>query len=372
MDTNRQFFGDFFSTSRTSLGCVAGIHPNHFPTSVRSFVGKKLEEYAPATIGDGLAQMSILDHVFNLQVFNVDSLKIVNVFIGNLMQKIISLISDLFVRLGDQYSSLIPTHRTFSPSGKFPLSTPKLFFIIAEIFRIGYYAAFAINAKRLYANVNTYFLAGLRELFGRHIVAGKGDEPFTRRHTPDSDGLDIPFNRTGQKQFESTHVSDVEIPAFKLISGLFKGEGIITVPVLKTWKTSFFTGLYSAEKSFVCLVKAVKHVLKRLGVRCFDFRKIFLDKRQLPLLGIIGNRFLSLFVSINPLSKRGIVDITAYIKPVVTVGLCFPVYFRTKKECFSHFCFLMYSSIARRMSSATDNPVCSDSSFSRSICFSVR
>lgn len=106
MYTNSQTLRNFFSTSRTSLGCATGIHPNHFPTSVRSFVGKKLEEGAPATIRNGLAQMSVLDHALDLQVFNVYSLKILNVFIGYFVQKILSLINYFFVCSGNRILDL--------------------------------------------------------------------------------------------------------------------------------------------------------------------------------------------------------------------------------------------------------------------------
>lgn len=358
MDTDRQRFLDFFSTSRTSLGCATGIHPNHFPTSVRSFVGKKLEEYAPATIRNGFAQVSVLNHVFYLQVFNVDSLKIVNVFVGNLMQKIVSLISYFFVRLGDQHSRLVSSRRTFSPSGKFTLSATKLLLSINEIFRIRYLTAFTIDAKRLYANVDTHLFAGLRELLGGHIIAGEGNKPLAGRHTPNSDGLDISLNRTGEEQFEPTHVLDIEIPALKRISCLFEGEGVVAVSVLKAWESGFFSRFYSAKKSLVCLIKALKHVLKCLGADNLNFRKIFLDERQLFRLVVSGNRFSRSLVSINPLPKRGIVDIATDIKPVVAIGLCFPVYFRTIYECFFHSDILLILNVLlnhRQGSAATSD-----------------
>lgn len=361
MDTNRQRFLDFFSTGRTSLGCAAGIHPNHFPTSVFGFVRKKLEEYAPATIRDGLAQVSVLNHVFNLQVFNVDSLKIVNVFIGNLMQKIISLISDFFVRLGDRYPRLVSAHRTFFPSGKFPLSASKLLLGITEIFRIRYLTAFAIDAKRLYANINTHLFAGLWELFGRHIVTRKGNKPFASRHTPDSDGLDISLSRAGEEQFEPAHILDVQISTFERIACLFEGEGIVAIPVLKAGKTGFLPRFYPAEKSLVRLIKAFEHILKGLGISCLDFRKVFLDKSELFYLVVSRNRFSSSLISINPLPERRIVDIATDIKPMVAIGLGLPVYFRTKNEGFSHLDVLLFFDILlnhrQRCSAASDNAI---------------
>lgn len=361
MGTHRQRLWDFFATSRTSLGCAAGIHPKYFPTSVFCFVGKKLEEFAPTTIRDRFAQVSVLDHVLDLQVFNVDSLEIVNVFIGNLMQKIVSLISHFLMRLGDQYSRLVSAYRAFSPSGKFPLSTPKLFFTIAEIFRIRDLTAFTIYTKRFYSNVNTYLFAGLRELFSGYVVAGKGNKPFTRRHTSDSDGLNVSLNRAGEKELEPAHVFDVEISTFERISCLFKGEGIVAVSVLEAWKSCFFSDLYSTEKSLVCLIKALKHVLKCLGVGNLNFRKIFLNEGQLFRLVVSRDRFFSSLVSINPLPKRRIVDIATDIKPVIAITLCFPVYFRTIYEGFSHLDVLLVFDILlnhrQRRSAASDDAI---------------
>lgn len=372
MYTNRQIFRHSLTTTRTYLASSIRSYFNYFSTSVFSFVGKKIKEYTPTAIANGFAQMSVSYHVFNLQVFNIDHLKFYDILISNFVQKIFSLIGYLFMRFSNQDSCFVPAARTFLSSRKFSISAPKLFFRIDQVFRISYLAPFTIDTKRLYANIDTHSPAGLRKLFNRNIITGKGDKPFASRHTPNSDSFDIAFNRPGKEKFEPAHIPDIQIPTLKFISRLREGEGVVTVAVLKAWESCFFSRLYSAEKSFIGLIKTAKHIAQGLGIYYFDFRKVFLDRRQLVYLIIARKRFSSFFKSVNSLIKRGIVNITAYIKPAIAIGLGLLVYLCPIKKCFSHFCFFTYSSIARRMSSATDNPVCSDSSFSRLICASVK
>jgi len=97
MYTNRQRFLNLFAAHRANLTGVMRWNFNHCPIGAFRLIGQEIKEHTPRTIRDGLAQMSILNHTLNIQIFNVDILKFFNIMVGNLMQKIFTLINYLFI-----------------------------------------------------------------------------------------------------------------------------------------------------------------------------------------------------------------------------------------------------------------------------------
>jgi hypothetical protein len=57
----------------------------------------------------------------------------------------------------------------------------------------------------------------------------EGDEPLACCGRYDGDGLDLPFDGTGEKEFESSRIADGEIPAVELPPGLLKGNAVVAV-----------------------------------------------------------------------------------------------------------------------------------------------
>lgn len=173
MDTNRQGFLNFFSTSRTYLASSTGVNLNYFPISIFSFIGKKLKEHTPATIRYRLTQVSILNHVFYLQIFNIYRLKSIYILVRGFVEEIFSLISHFFVSPSNQYPCFIPTSRAFFSSRKLSIPASKLLFRINQVLRIYHLIAFAINTKRFNTYINSYFFISLRKLFDGNIIARK-------------------------------------------------------------------------------------------------------------------------------------------------------------------------------------------------------
>lgn len=136
MYTNSQILRNFFTTSRTTLTSTIWVYFNYFSPSIFSFEGKKIKKYSPATITNRFAQMPVFYHVLNFQVFDVYSLKILNIFIGYFVQKIFSLINYFFVCSGNQGSGLVSTLRTFFSPGKLSISASEQLFRFPKKLRI--------------------------------------------------------------------------------------------------------------------------------------------------------------------------------------------------------------------------------------------
>ncbi len=337
MSTDRQRFGDFLSAAGAYLTGVVRSNFNHCPTSFCRFVGQEIKEHAPARIRNAFGKVSVTHHALDIQVFHIDSLILPYVEVRCFVQKIFSLIADLFVRLGNQYAGLLSLVRAFLLPSKAALPTPQQLFRLYEISRWLNPITVRVNTERfephVYANFGSCF--GQHPL--RHVVGGKGDEPLAGSTPADSDSLDVSINRAGEEQLESADVFDVEVSALKYPSSLLESERIITVPAPKPGEPGLAVAwTYSLKKSFVRFVETLNHVLKALRANYLEFRERFFKFRQLSHLGNCGHGYPVLSVDADSLFEGKVVERPAEIKPLFAGGFSLVVYLCLIKIGLSH------------------------------------
>jgi len=100
VNTNTQILFNDFTTSRTSLCSVFGINLNQRSTSVFSFVREKIKELSPCCVIYMPVQnlKIVLDHLFRLKFFNINTPKLVNYFPAKFMLKIFTLVTNFFMQ----------------------------------------------------------------------------------------------------------------------------------------------------------------------------------------------------------------------------------------------------------------------------------
>lgn len=337
MDTNRQQFGNLLSTPGAYLTGVMGWNFNHCPTSFFRFVGQKVKEHAPSRIRYAFGKVSIFHHAFNIQIFYINSLVVLYIEVGCLMQKVLSLVADFLMRLGNQYASLVSMLRAFLLPGKTSLSSAKQLLRCPEVLRRLNLVTVRINTERFKAYINPDFVLSGWELPLRHVIAGKGHVPLASRIPANSDSLYVTFNGPGQKEFKLADVFDGEIAALKFPTSLFEREGVVAAISLKTREASFAVAKFNSLKE--CLkrfIESLKNFLKTLRSHSLEFRIGFLEVSELPHLLIYGYRNPILPVCTDPLVKGEIIENTAGLKPLVTVGFGLLVYPGLIQKGLSH------------------------------------
>jgi hypothetical protein len=355
MDTLRQGFLNDMSAPMASLGCIPGGHFVHSLISLYHFTREQIKEHTPGYIRDAFGKVSISNHALNIQIFDIDILKVFYIVVGGLMEKILSLIGYFLVCFGSQYSSVISISRAFLSTTQTPLLSSQELFGLSEKLRILYNNPIGIYKEALNANINTNFSICLRQLFGWHVIARERNIPITCRFSTDSYGFDSAFNRSAKVHLESTYILDIEIPSRELPASVFEREGIIPTLSLESWKAWLFTTLASSKESLKRSIEPFQYILKDLRAYSFKLRKFCFKGRELINLVIAGNGLLALIVNKSPLLKSKVVKTPAKLKPLISFSFSRLIYFRFVLVAFSH-CF-KYLSTARLINSATDKPV---------------
>src|SRR5262245_32612740 len=99
VETNRQVFGNNFTTAGTHLRCVAWVNECHTPTSVCSFVSGELHELTPGDIGNVAADDFVARdlHFLYVQFFKGNKLVFADQLARLLMCKVLAPIGRTFV-----------------------------------------------------------------------------------------------------------------------------------------------------------------------------------------------------------------------------------------------------------------------------------
>ena len=65
---------------------------------------------------------------------------------------------------------------------------------------------------------------------------------------PDGYSLNVPFNRSGQPEFESSYITYREILLIEFPTRLFESEGITAVSTSKAWEISYLVATLNPKK----------------------------------------------------------------------------------------------------------------------------
>ena len=137
MHTHRQGFWNPFPAARAILRGVAWINLYQRPTSLRSFVGRVLDELAPRRIVNALGQRMVLDHVGRLQVFKDQYLEALYKTMAQLVGKILAPVGDPRMDMLDYPIGFAPLRAAFREATGVALCLRQRLLVLAEEARVG-------------------------------------------------------------------------------------------------------------------------------------------------------------------------------------------------------------------------------------------
>ena len=338
MNTNRQRFWDSFTTPRANLTGVMGWNFNYLTSSTFRLLSQKPKEHAPRTIIYRLAQISVLNHTLNIQIFNIDSLKSIYIGICNLVEKVLTLISHLLVCFSNKKSCFVSSVRTLFLSAKTSLPAFQQFFGLSKVFRIFNRIALRIHKEMFNANINAYLCGGFRKFSNRHIITRERHKPFICGASANSYGFDFALNGSGQKKFKPANILNIEVSAFKFPSRLFKSKRVISILGFKAGETNLTVTFFnSLKKGFICLIQSLNNILKDLRTYRLKFNRGFSQFRKLCHLCINGDIFSSFFIGFYSLVKGLVIKISTEVKPLIAISFCLLIYLSSIEIGLSHF-----------------------------------
>ena len=148
--------------NRTGFGRrKEAVYPFGHATRPHAFVVQETSEHTPTTVSNRLGQVMVFEHPAHVQIFDFEVTALVNDFPAEFMQKIFTLISNLFILPGYRKPSFLPAVAPFLTAAKATLQSLKALLRFPEILR-GVNLCLPIygsgqNGEMLKAQVNTYY-----------------------------------------------------------------------------------------------------------------------------------------------------------------------------------------------------------------------
>ena len=263
--------------------------------------------------------------------------------IGNFEMEVPPLVVNPLMGFGYEDSGFRPAFRGFNPPGEPFLSHGK--HILRLLKKAGILDLHALGGgeKRLTADIDADTSASRRQKFLGHIIAGETDIPLASRASADGESLNIPFDRTGQPEFESADVFDGEVLAVQSPASLFESETVIPIPAFEAGKPRLISILYPAKEAGIGFIKAFQHVLKHLRASFSVFVEGDLEFRELLNLAVAGYGGFILAVNRDALLKGSVVEPTAKVKPIIGFVKCLRIRQKAIFEGLSHLSRTIFS-----------------------------
>jgi hypothetical protein len=149
------------------------------------------------------------------------------------------------------------------------------------------------------------------------MITGKNHKPFVSGSSANSNGLNIPFNRSRKPKFESADISDGEIFALQLPARLFQSKAMISVFALESRKARRFSVPHSSKKTLIGSIQPLNDILKNFRAYFSVFREGCLEFGKLLNLVKAGDRAFVLSVDNDTLLKGSIIEVPTEVKPIL-------------------------------------------------------
>ena len=318
MNTNRKVFGNSSTTPGAELRGILSGDFNHLSSSLRRFEAKCIEEPEPSCISH-LSGEIVIGTIPKVHALDTDSIVCPNKQVGNLKMKIPSLVSNFLMGSGNKDSSLVSTIGPLFTSREPSLPHCQSLFRLLKMMWVVNLGTIGGSKEGLKSYIYTHSFASLREWSFRNIFTREDCKPLAGGSSTDGDGLNVSFYRARESKFEGAQIGDGKIFAFELPAGLFQGKRVIAIPALKPWKARLFTVLNSSKEALKGSVQTLKDILEHLRAYFPVFREGSFKLRELFNLDRLRNGVMVLPVDSDTLLKGGIVEVTAKVKPMVSL-----------------------------------------------------
>jgi len=310
------------TTSLTATSCLGVFF--EFSTASYCFVGEHLIESAPRHIEYMLGEIAV-NHSLNVQPFTCYDFEIPRQGMGELMQEISPLVSDLQMLPRNLDSGLFPVPTTLDSLGMYPLQSSQFLLCVEIESGIGYGLTFVVGQELLQPDINPNLGIGMLMLNDRNInLAGEHSKPLTSFVSLDSQGLYLALWQSMENDWHIANLGYLQpLVAEKLESRLRICDALDSA--LEPRKTSFdFSALLfefePIEEVVKCLCQSVRYILQDLRMDLgIIFRAGGLDiKDEVIEPELIG--YPKFLVEV----KQGIIDILADRELIENPDLLFP------------------------------------------------
>ena len=266
------------------------VNSNALSTTNYGFVGQKIEESSPGSIMYAFSEIIIMNHVFDVKMFNTDFAVSECKAFSELVQPVSSDIADFEMLFRQSEPCFSPVTGTFDFSADSSLQSSDFVLSIDQESGVRYACSVGKDSKVLGADINTDTGVEMRmNNFISWNFTGKDSKPLISLILLDCHGLDFAFWSTMQDYWNVSY--PIEFKPFirhNFEARLRKGYAIYSG--FKTGKTFFLTRfiLDSPEEVLKCLVNPVRDILLGLGMYLRIFAgKVFVEvkliQRSLPI-----------------------------------------------------------------------------------------
>jgi hypothetical protein len=311
---NAEVFGDKTVAAGAQLRRVSGGFFSDFTTGLFRLEVKYLEEPEPGYVSHRPCKRPIIA-IPSVHAFNVDGVVMPDKPVGGLEMKVPALIKYLLTGFGHKKPSFLSAMRALDSTRESLLPHGKLVLGFLKEARIANLDIIRGGKEQLTTYVNAHRFASRGKQLVRHVIAGENDKPLVCSTSANSDSLNVALDRAGEPYLENAYVADSEVFTIKLPATLFQGEGIVSVPALKSWEAGLVTILHPAKERLVGLIKAFNHLLEALRTHVLIFRESIFEARELLNLVIPGNRLVVVPISGDALVQGCVVEMPTEVKP---------------------------------------------------------
>ena len=147
-----------------------------YPTAVPlTFIDQHPAKHPPTGIADGLGQRVVLEHSTHVQVLDLDVPGLINYPPTELVQKVGSLVGNLFVLAGQGKAGFFPPLTALLAPGQRAVQPPQLLLGLAQVLGVRNFFARAQYGEILQSQVNPKLWAGVGWFFNLHLTLNRDE-----------------------------------------------------------------------------------------------------------------------------------------------------------------------------------------------------
>src|SRR5574344_1992240 len=235
------------ATSTHLRGRFKTTYPKNIDAMLLCFVFQQGVEAVDGNVLQRLCKMMVFNHVACSKCFKTDGVMLRNKFMCNLVEKIVPLIRNSFMRPCESYSCTFFILGTFGFMRKGTLQSFDFLDRTFQIFMVRYFRTIGKNGKRLDTKVNPnrfafadwFFLCILFVHFYKY-----GNEIFVSRSSCDNGCLDTTFKLSVEASLYSfLELGDIDLSFIVIHSCVLRNGKTLTIFLLglELWKALLFT-----------------------------------------------------------------------------------------------------------------------------------
>lgn len=270
----------------------------HSPSLFR-FVRCESDQLIPRCVCNGLGEVSILEHTFNVQFLKDENAKTIDQCSAQLVSEVVSPVSDSLMDTSDNRSPVSSLNSSFRRNTEFPLRFGQRLLFLSKESGILNCLSIGKGRKLRQSTVNPGHFIGRRKRNGLDFH-GETGVPFAGGRARDRQRFDFAFNQAMQLDLDAANRGQSQLIAFDGKPGLQIGEAVVAKAGTEPRIAGFLSCFDTTKKGGEGVVQPPQHILQDLRVNRVQFGSDHLDLRQLNRLSVVVDRDAASFVGIAP------------------------------------------------------------------------